>query len=252
VIGEPGLKEDAMRVVALLIAGLVVAGCAGNPHNVSTTRPASQGGTTTTKAAGSVPLSQLRIPSGLFQPAEGSGNFDRVGTTVLAHRGDWFFAQISMECALPIPSGWITRETGQETYILFSESKPSVPLARKVLSVLIRVHFEGYDGDTRTSGQVLASFERAAAGRLTLLRDRVVDARRSYAFFSGRSASGKARYQVVMFSKNRDRGLFYVFSADTYAKEWYRYYPLLRAMVNGWVDLKRRPLGMPLPDRISG
>jgi hypothetical protein len=241
--------EDAMRVIALLAAGLMVAGCAGNPYHVGSTRPASQGTSTSTA---SVPLPPLSIPGGLFQPAAGSANFDRAGTTVLAHRGDWFFAQTSMECALPIPAGWYTKDTGQETSIFYSESKPSVPLAHKVLSVLIRVHFDG-NGDTRTSAQVLASLEQeAAAGGLTLLRKQVVDARRSYAFFSGRSASGKTRDQVIVFSKNRGRGLFYVFSADTYAREWYRYYPLLRAMVNGWVDLEHRPLGMPLPDRITG
>ena len=69
------------------------------------------------QAAPAMRLPDIRIPTAMFQAADGSSHFDPVGTQVLSRGGDWFCVLVSMECALPVPSGWATEDTGKETLI---------------------------------------------------------------------------------------------------------------------------------------
>src|SRR5437762_14278548 len=100
-----------MRVaVPITAAILVLAGCGAVPdHNPD--RGVARGIDPMVSAAGAH-LPDLHIPSGLFEPADGSRYFPD-SYRILGQRGDWFFVRIDdvsappvRTSALPVPSGW--------------------------------------------------------------------------------------------------------------------------------------------------
>ena len=113
----------------------------------------------------------------------------------------------------------------------------------------MRVRFDGFDGDTRTSADVLAQLRADIAGaRMSVAQQQVVDPNHAYALLNVTTDSGHKRLLLRVYSKDQERGFFYLLSVYTDTmKEWAGYYPLIRAMVEGWVDHKGRSLKVPLP-----
>jgi hypothetical protein len=197
-------------------------------------------------AEGTIP--DLEIPDHLFDPEAEASNFDESGTQVLASQGDWYYVRTTMESSLPLPSGWQTEETGKETYISFSEGRdPSDP------SIFARLGFDGFEGDERTSDELLAEFKRTVEGEpaLSVKRERIVDDTRAWTFLEATTESGNTRYLLNLFSKDAQRGFFYDLYVFTDEEDWRAYYPLVVAMVDGWRGLDGAPLGMPLPDSLA-
>ncbi|MCH8062548.1 MAG: hypothetical protein IH861_08595, partial [Chloroflexi bacterium] len=102
-------------------------------------------------------IPDFAIPDNLFRKEYGDLEFDDF-TKVLGSKGNWFLIQSTPESVLPIPSGWATTETGQDAYyIIFDIHDSEVPLIR------IRLGSEGFEGDSRSSTEVISEFEGLVA-----------------------------------------------------------------------------------------
>ena len=191
-------------------------------------------------------IPDFAIPDNLFRKEYGDLEFDDF-TKVLGSKGNWFLIQSTPESVLPIPSGWATTETGQDAYyIIFDIHDSEVPLIR------IRLGSEGFEGDSRSSTEVISEFEGLVAeiSTMKILMKEVLDNDKAYVLLSVETESGRNRYLLEFFSKNPRQGWFHIFSAFTFQEDWDEYYPLIQVIIKHWYGLYDNQLGVELPETL--
>jgi hypothetical protein len=238
-----------MRVaIPITAAILVLAGCGAVPDH-SSNRSAAKRIDPMVSAAGAH-LPDLDIPSGLCKPGDGSRYFPN-SYRILGQRGDWFFVQIDdisappvRTSALPVPSGWHISDASGGTYIRYSATGDiDTP------DVRVRVSTDGAEGDDRGGVNVLESFKFTISTQLptsSVLREEVVDPGHAYILYGLSGANGEHGYLLEVFAKDPDHGYFHTYSVIAGAK-MHDFFPIVKAMVAGWIDRRGRPLGPPLP-----
>jgi hypothetical protein len=197
-------------------------------------------------------IPDMKIPEGLFFPDKGSENFDPIVSGALMTKGDWILYKDSMYSILPVPKGWTTMETGQETYILFiPTSDPEGELGLRV-----RLCFEFYEDDSTTSEATIDKFLGAFTDQqieFSLIKKEIIDADRGYVFLKVKTDWGTNRYLLEVLSRNaRNLGdkFFYAFSVFTDEKVWDQYYPIIVEMVKNWHADDGVSIGIQLPDKL--
>jgi len=196
-------------------------------------------------------IPDMKIPGGLFFPDKGSDNFDPIVSGALMTKGDWILYRDSMRSILPIPKGWTTYETGQETYILFFPTGDP----NQEFAIRIRLSFELYEDDSTTSEETIVKFLEAIKDQtnLTVLKEEVIDTERGYVFLKVKTDFGTTRYLLTILSKNakyKGDKFFYGFSVFTDEKDWDQYYPIIVAIVKNWYTYDGVSIGVQLPDTL--
>lgn len=196
-------------------------------------------------------IPDLEIPAGLFFPDKGDSNFDPAAGRALYVQDDWIVYANLMESILPVPSGWKTIETGQDTYILYSPLEDWEQPA-----IRVRLSISAYDDDATTSAVPVAEFVNQVkeVPTYSLLKQEILDDNTGYVFGVMSTESGKKRYLLQVFSKyayNPSGKFFHVYSVFTDQADWEAYYPLIRAMLANWHALDNTPIAVSLPDTLT-
>ena len=196
-------------------------------------------------------IPNLDIPDGLFFPDKGDSNFDPTAGRAMYAKGNWIVYANTMESILPVPRGWKTIETGQNTYILYS---PTEDWERTTIRIRLSVY--GYTDDATTSRVPVTEFVKQSrtVPAYSLLKQQILDDNTGYVFGVSTMASGKKRYLLQVFSKyahNPSGKFFHVYSVFTYQADWAAYYPLIRAMLAHWHALDNTPIPVALPDTLT-
>lgn len=195
-------------------------------------------------------IPDLEVPDGLFFPDKGDSNFDPTAGRALYVQGDWIVYANLMESILPVPGGWKTVETGQDTYILYSPVEDWEQPA-----IRVRLSIYAYEDDATTSAVPVAEFVNQVkeAPTYTLLKQEILDDNTGYVFGAMSTESGKQRYLLQVFSKYADNPsgkFFHVYSVFTDQADWETYYPLIQAMLANWHALDNTPIAVSLPDTL--
>lgn len=198
-------------------------------------------------------IPDMKIRDDLFFRDAGGSNFD-TNSPILYSKGDWFLVRsASTRSMLPIPGGWTTGETGGDTWILFSpDGNVEYP------TIQIRLGASGYDGDPKTSQEVITELEESVSGdpNFEILNKEIVDTEKGYVLLVGVTETGRKRYILILYSREPlsedggSGGWFHTFSAFIYEEDWDDYYPIIQAMVEYWYGLYDNPLGVALPDTL--
>ena len=178
-------------------------------------------------------IPDLEIPEALFIADAGSSNISEP-VEVLLVQGDWSLVK-GANSIFPVPAGWTIEENLFEIYIVFS---PEGVLWEP--SIRIRFGDLGDIGDDRTSEEIMDEMITSAEEYgfpASSFKRKVVDANRGYfSFYDGED-------NLYLFSKDT-QGLFHFIQISTAPEDWDNYYPIIQAIVDHWVDLDSKPLGM--------
>ena len=193
-------------------------------------------------------IPNLDIPDSLFFPDKGDSNFDPTAGRAMYAKGDWIVYANTMESILPVPRGWKTVETGQNTYILYSPTEDWEQPA-----IRIRLSVYGYEDDATTSAVPVTEFIKQSrkVPTYSLLKQQILDDNTGYVFGGSTMASNKKRYLLQVFSKyahNPSGKFFHIYSVFTDQADWAAYYPLIRAMLAHWRALDKHAY----PGRVAG
>jgi len=191
-------------------------------------------------------LPDLSIPDHLYDTTGGASNFDQQ-SGVFETDGVWYLVGSQMESFIPVPSGWTTEEDGSNTLFMFSEeldlvigfdSFEGTPEGYVLLGV------DGFEGDDRSAQEALDSVvTEMTAGGFEIMASEVVDESRAY--FVARQDS---TLFLGVLSQNPARGWYHtLISVFDDRAQWDEYYPIVRAMIEGWYGLYDNPLGFSLP-----
>jgi hypothetical protein len=192
-----------------------------------------------------VVLPEMEIPEGLFNPEAGDEKFYQSG---IESQGDWYLYNSALESMLPIPAGWSTNETGNETHIMFFEKgRPDEP------TIFIRLAtIPEKDGGTDTSTTTIheISDNLKALGVHKILVVETIDDDKGFILANLNHASGASEMMLLFTSRNLNNPsgpITHVFTAYAAPADWEGYYPIVRAMLAKWVALDYTPLGGELP-----
>ncbi len=191
-------------------------------------------------------LPDLSIPDHLYDTTGGASNFDQQ-SGVFETDGVWYLVGSWMESFIPVPSGWTTQEPGSNTLFMFSEeldlvigfdSFEGTPEGYVLLGV------DGFEGDDRSAQEALDSVvTEMADGGFEIMASEVVDDSRSYLV-----ARQDSTLFLAVFSENPVKGWYHtLISVFDDRAQWDEYYPIVRAMIEGWYGLYDNPLGFSLP-----
>ena len=184
----------------------------------------------------------MAVPEDLFSPELGEENFYQPG---LDSYGDWVFYQSAMQSMLPVPKGWWTYETGEETFIEFARD-PENDLA----DISIRLSYQ----PGQENAALIEEFDNYLSDNHgAILSRQNISEDLSYITFEVTLDSGEVKWVLVVFSRDREhsRGdLSFVFSASMPAAERDAFYPLVRAMLSHWVAYDFDRLGLDLPETL--
>jgi len=192
-------------------------------------------------------MPEAKIADGLFLPAAGISSYSP--STFVIHsysKGDWGLAvSFMVEAIVPVPIGWTVVETlSGVTYLWFNQdgNLEESPIEIKLAST-------GYEGDNRTSTEVIAEFEAEVSEtpNLTILEKKIVDPDKGYILTSVKTSTGETRYLLVLVSEDPE-GWFHMFTASTDQEDWEDYYPIIQAIAEKWTGYYGYPIGITLPD----
>jgi hypothetical protein len=197
-------------------------------------------------------IPDMKIQEGSFFPEKGSENLDPLSGGEILTKGDWILYRSTMESVLPVPKGWTTIETGQQTYILFSPTGD--PRENPVLQITLNIY--GYEDDSITSekpiADSLASIEQSP--NFTLVKKEIMDEDKGYIFLKVITDAGTTRYVLQVVSKyanNPSGKFFHVATVFANEEDWDQYYPIIQAMLGNWHAYDGASIAIPLPETLT-
>jgi tetratricopeptide (TPR) repeat protein len=194
-------------------------------------------------------LPEMEIPEGLFIPEAGDDKFYQPG---ISSQGDWFLYTSGMESMLPIPAGWSTNETGQETHIIFFEKgRPDEPTIF-IRLVIIPEFNGGTDPSTATINEFSDNLKALDVHKI--LAAETLDDDKGYILANLNHESNTSEMMLLFTSRsmNNPSGPFtHLFAAYSATADWDGYYPIVRAMLEKWFTLDSTPLGAQLPESLN-
>ena len=195
------------------------------------------------------PFPEIEIPQGLFNPETGDEKFYQPAIT---SQGDWFLYASATESLLPIPAGWSTNETGQETHIMFFEKgRPDEP------TIFIRLAtIPGSDGGTDPSTITInqISDNLKALGVHKILAVEILDDEKGYILANLNPDSDSSEMMLLFSSRNLDNPsgpITHLFAAYAAPEDWVGYDPIVRAMLAKWTAHDYTSLGAELPENLN-
>jgi hypothetical protein len=235
----------AISLAAAAIVTMTLTGCGTHPSTSQVPESQVSSGGDPLAAAAEAYLPRAAVPAGLSDPAVGSRDFAGTGVRVVDSRGDWYFVAIGDKCAVPVPGGWQISDADEGTYLRFSAvgniDRPDVR---------IRIGSVGVDGDIDNTTDALEYFKVAVSAELPtakVVNERLADDNHGYVLFSIPGRPGEPSYMLQIIAWDQHRQEFQTFNLIVGAKAR-DLYPVVMAMVAGWVDAYGQPLGTPLPD----